>query len=42
VHDDLIMSAALIGELESLPGAFTGPTLIIPGIDPLEEMNKGF
>jgi len=43
LHDDWVLSAALAALLDSRDWSFTtGPTLIIPGRDPLREMDKGF
>ena len=42
LHDDLVMSAALVGELEALPWAVNGPTLIVQAPDPLTQMDRGF
>jgi hypothetical protein len=42
LHDDLIISAALLSTLDAQEWAVTGAPLIIPGIDPLPDMDKGF
>jgi hypothetical protein len=40
LHDDLLMSAGLVAELDSLDWAVSGPVLVVPRIDPLLEMDK--
>ena len=40
VHDDLVISAALCAALDEQPWSIGGPTLIVPGRDPLEEMDR--
>jgi hypothetical protein len=40
LHDDLLMSAGLVAELDSLDWAVTGPVLVVPRIDPLLEMDR--
>lgn len=42
VHDDLVISAALSAVLDGLEWSAGGPTMIIPGEDPLEEMDGKF
>ena len=42
LHDDLVMSAALVGELEAQQWAVTGPTLIVQAPDPLADLDRGF
>jgi hypothetical protein len=42
VHDDLILSAALVTVLDGLDWAVTSPAYIIQAKDPLLEMNRGF
>jgi hypothetical protein len=42
VHDDLVLSAALVAALDEQDWSVTGPALVVPGIDPLLEMDKGF
>jgi hypothetical protein len=42
VHDDLVISAALSAVLDRQDWSPALPTAIIPGRDPLEEMDKGF
>ena len=42
VHDDLILSAALVGVLEEQTWSVSGPTAVIQGIDPLKNMDQGF
>ena len=42
VHDDLVISAALASVLDRRDFLSTGPSLLIPGVDPLEDMDRGF
>ncbi len=42
VHDDLVISAALVAALEAEDWTVSGPTLIIQSHDPLKDMDKGF
>jgi hypothetical protein len=42
VHDDLILSAALVAVLEDQPWTVSSPTVIIQAADPLAAMEKGF
>ena len=42
VHDDLVLSAALVAALDEQDWTITGPALVVQGIDPLLEMDKGF
>jgi hypothetical protein len=42
VHDDLVISAALVAALDEQDWTPAGPTLIIPSKDPLKDMDKGF
>jgi hypothetical protein len=42
VHDDLILSAALVAVLEDQPWTISSPTVIIQAVDPLAAMEKGF
>ncbi len=42
VHDDLVLSAALVGVLEGLPWSAAAETMIIPSVDPLPELDQGF
>jgi len=43
LHDDLVISAALCAKLDGLPWHVpTGPGVILPAADPLEELSKGF
>ncbi len=42
LHDDLVMSAALSAVLDEALWQPNQQTLIIPGIDPIKEMDKGF
>ncbi len=40
LHDDLLLSAALCAELDNLDWALTGPAVIVPRVDPLNEMDQ--
>ena len=43
LHDDLVISAALCARLDRLPWHVpTGPGVILPAADPLDELSKGF
>lgn len=42
VHDDLVISAALVAALEEQDWTPAGPTLIVKSKDPLREMDQGF
>jgi hypothetical protein len=42
VHDDLVLSAALACVLDRQAWISSGPALIIPGRDPLDDMDKDF
>ncbi len=43
LHDDLVMSAALVAELDALPwGSTARDVLLVRNPDPLTEMDKGF
>lgn len=42
IHDDLILSSALCAALEEQSFTYSSPAAIIPGVDPLKEMDKGF
>lgn len=42
VHDDLVLSAALAAVLEDLLWNTGGGALIVPAVDPLEELSHGF
>ena len=42
VHDDLIISAALCALLDSQPWGAAGEALLVPGCDPLKELDRGF
>lgn len=41
-HDDLVLSAALAAVLDEHPWTPASETLIVPGVDPLKEMDDGF
>jgi hypothetical protein len=42
VHDDLVISAALCTPLDEVAWGTGGPALVVPGVDPLREMDAGF
>jgi len=42
VHDDLVLSAALVAVLDAQQWTVSGPTLVIPAVDPMIEMDRGF
>jgi hypothetical protein len=42
VHDDLVLSAALVGVLDEQEWFVTGATLIVPAVDPMFELDRGF
>ncbi len=42
LHDDLVFSAALVGVLEKLDWSLTAPAVVIPAVDPLKELDRGF
>ena len=42
VHDDLVISAALVAALEEQDWSAAGPTLIVKSSDPLKDMDRGF
>ena len=42
LHDDLVLSAALVGALEKMDMQPLSQALIIPAADPLKELDKGF
>ena len=42
IHDDLILSAALCAVLDGQEWAISGPALIVPRTDPIEEMDRGY
>jgi len=42
VHDDLVLSAALVGVLDGLSWAVSGPALVVRAADPLAELDRGF
>ncbi|MFN7037726.1 MAG: hypothetical protein ACK4SN_15310, partial [Bellilinea sp.] len=41
-HDDLLISAALSTVLDDQPLPSAGETLIVPGRDPLRDLDRGF
>ncbi len=42
VHDDLLLSAALSAVLDTQPWGAAGPALVVPGRDPLQDLDSGF
>lgn len=42
VHDDLVLSAALVSLLDGQEWALARPGLVVKGRDPLQEMDEGF
>lgn len=42
IHDDLILSSALVAVVDEMNVLPTQKTLIIPGVDPLTQMDHGF
>lgn len=42
VHDDLLISAALVAELDRQDWSYSAPTFVIHAPDPLDDMEKGF
>ncbi len=42
LHDDLLLSAALCAVLEEQDWALNAPALVIPGRDPLRDLDEGF
>jgi hypothetical protein len=42
VHDDLVLSAALVGVIDEQEWASTGPALIVRAVDPMFELDRGF
>ncbi len=42
VHDDLLISAAMVAALDAQDWTASGPTLIIKSKDPLNDLDKGF
>lgn len=42
VHDDLVLSAALVAALDELDWSLNAPTLVIHFPDPLQELDHGF
>jgi len=41
IHDDLVISAALLSLCDNLTWSVSGPSAVVPGTDPLDDM-KGF
>ena len=42
VHDDLVLSAALVAVLDGEEWSISGETLVVSRADPLLEMDRGF
>jgi hypothetical protein len=42
LHDDLVLSAALCAALEEQDWTLNAPALVIPGRDPLRDLDQGF
>jgi len=42
VHDDLLISAALVAALDQQDWSYSAPTFVINAPDPLDDMDKGF
>jgi hypothetical protein len=42
VHDDLLLSTALCAVLDSQSWGSTSPALVVPGRDPLQDLDSGF
>ena len=42
LHDDWVLSAALVSQLEDMDWNPSAPALVVPGEDPLNSMDKGF
>ena len=42
LHDDLVLSAALVGVLDDLEWNASLPAVVLPGRDPLRELDRGF
>jgi len=42
VHDDLLLSAALCAVLDTQPWGSISPALVVPGRDPLQDLDTGF
>jgi hypothetical protein len=42
LHDDLLLSAALVAVIDQVSPAPARPALIVPGRDPLTDLDKGF
>ena len=42
VHDDLVLSAALVAVLDEQEWAVSGPALIVHAVDPMFELDRGF
>ena len=42
VHDDLLLSAALCAVLDGQPWGSSSPALVVPGRDPLQDLDSGF
>jgi len=42
VHDDLLISAALCAALDDKDWSISAPTFVIQGVDPLDDLDRGF
>jgi len=42
LHDDLLLSAALCAVLDEQPWGEAAPALLVPAVDPLQELDRGF
>jgi hypothetical protein len=42
VHDDFVLADSLTAQLDKLKWQSHSPTLMVPGVDPLEEMDRNF
>ena len=42
VHDDQLISGALVAVLDAQDWTYSAPTFVIQGVDPLAEMDRGF
>ena len=42
VHDDLVLSAALVAVLDEQEWSLSGPTLIVKAVDPMFDLSQGF
>lgn len=42
LHDDLVLSTALVGVLDTLEWTTSHPAIVLPGRDPLRDLDRGF